>query len=114
MGEHAEAALALAGLIRLGPQRRAEQPLVPRESALRLPALPVHPLVPAAPGLLPEALDHLPPVARLGPLPPPVPPVQRYHRRADAQLLAAVAVALLAVEPPVADHPALTHRQRPL
>src|SRR5205807_1737762 len=98
MGEHTEAALALAGRIRLAPQRRTQQPLMPREGALRLPALPVHPLVPAVLRLLPEASDHPPPVARLGPLPPPVAPVQRDHGRADAQLLPAVAVALLAVE----------------
>src|SRR5436305_1953592 len=105
MGEDAEVTLALARGIRLGPQRRAEQPLVPREGALRLPALPVDPPVPAAPRPLAEAPDHLPPVARLGPLPAPVPPVQRDHRGADAQVCAAVAVALLAVEGAVGQRP---------
>ena len=70
MSEHAEVAFPLAGCVRLAPQRRAQQPLVPRERAFRLPALPVDPLMPAPLRLLAEALDHLPPVARLGPLPP--------------------------------------------
>src|SRR3979411_1642147 len=97
MGEYPQIALALARGVRLAPQGRAEQPLVPGEGALRLPALPVDAPVPAALGPLTEALDHLAAVARLRPLPPPVPPVQRDHRRADAQVFPAVAVALLAV-----------------
>jgi len=111
MGEHAQVTLALARRIRLAPQGRAEQPLVPREGALRLPALPVDAPVPAAPWLLAEAPDHLAAVARLGPLAPAVAPVQRDHRRADAQILPAKAVALLTVECRVAEHPVVTDRQ---
>jgi WD40 repeat protein len=43
LGQHAEVALALEGRVGPGPQRRAEPALVPREAALRLPALAVDP-----------------------------------------------------------------------
>src|SRR3954454_5210876 len=76
MGEHAEVTLALAGLVRLAPQRRVQQALVPAEGALGLPALAVDAPVPAALGLLAEAPGHLPPVARLRPLAPVAAPVQ--------------------------------------
>src|SRR2546421_9869635 len=98
MGQHAQVTLALAGRSGPGPQRRAEQALVPGEGALRLPALPVDAPVSAPLGLLAEPLHHLPAVARLGPLPPPVATVQRDHGGADAPLFAAAAGALLAVE----------------
>src|SRR4051794_41903756 len=62
MRQDTQIALPLPGGVRLTPQRRAQQALVPRERALRLPALPVD--------RLGEALLHLPAVARLGPLPP--------------------------------------------
>src|SRR6476659_6019730 len=88
MGQHAEVTLALAGSVGLAAQGRAEQPLVPGEGALGLPALSVDAPVPAAFGLLAEAPDHLAAVARPGPLPPPVAPVQRDHRRTDLQLFA--------------------------
>ncbi len=65
MGDYAEVTFPRAGLIRLAPQCRAEEPLVPREGALRLPALAVHPLVPAAARLLAEPPDHLPPMRLL-------------------------------------------------
>src|SRR5262245_49790322 len=114
MGEDAEVTLALAGLIGLAPQRRAEQALVPAEGALRLPALTVHPLVPAVLRLLAEPLDHLPAVARQRPFPPAVAAVQRDQSRADAQFFAAVAVALLAVERGVGQHPVVADAQRRL
>src|SRR5438105_3154886 len=60
MGEDAEQAFPLAGLVRAAPQGGPEQPLVPAEHALRLPPLAVHPPVAAAPGLLPEPPHHLP------------------------------------------------------
>lgn len=41
------------------PEGAAEPPLVPAESALRLPPLAVHPSVPAPLRLRPEPLDHL-------------------------------------------------------
>ena len=111
MSKHPQVTFALTRCIGLAPQGRAEQTLVPREGTLRLPTLPVHPPVPAAPWLLAEPLHHLPTVAALGPLPPPLPPVQRDHRRADAQILPAKAVALLTVECRVAEHPVVTDRQ---
>jgi len=114
VGEHAEVALAFPGWLGLAPQGRAEQPLVPGEGALRLPALAVHPLVPAAARLLAEALDHLPPVARLGPLAAPVAAVQRDDRRAGAEVLPGQAVVLLAVEGGVAQHAVPADEQRGL
>src|SRR4029453_10379114 len=84
MGQDAEQALALPSCFRARPQGGAQQPLVAAEDALRLPALPVDPPVPAALRLLAEAADHLPAVARLGPLPPGTTTVERDHRGTDA------------------------------
>src|SRR5262245_35226622 len=114
MSQHAEVTLALAGLVGLAPQGTAKHPLVPGEDALRLPALPVDPLVPAPLRLLAEPLHHLPPVARLGPLPPLAAAVERDHRRADALVFPAVAVVLLAVEGAVAQHTVVGDDQRRL
>src|SRR5262249_58420191 len=113
-GEYAEVARALARRLRLGAQRRAQPPLVSRDGALRLPALPVDAPVPAAPRLLAEAPDHLPPVARLGPPPPAAAAVERDHRGADAEGFAAVAGGLLAVEGGVRPHPVGAERPRRL
>jgi hypothetical protein len=112
MGQHAEITLLFTRCIGLAAQRRAEKSFVPTEGALRLPALSVDALVPAALCLLAETLHHLPTVARLWPLPTLVPSVDRDHRRADAQFFAAVAVALLAVEGRIAQHSVVTDRQR--
>ena len=84
MGQHAQVALPLAGLVRPAAQRRVEQPLVPREGALGLPALPVQPPpFPPAPALA-RVPQHLGAVARLGPLPPLPPAVQREEGQPDA------------------------------
>jgi hypothetical protein len=114
MGENAEVTFALTGLIGLATQGRAEESLVPREGALGLPALAVDAPVPAALWLPAAAFDHLPTVARQRPLPALVAAVQRDHGGADAQLFAAVAVALLAVERGIAEHPVVAHSQRRL
>src|SRR2546423_12295544 len=71
VGQDPEAALPLAGVIGPAAQRAPEPPLVPAERGLGLPPLAVHPAVPAALGLLPEPLGHLPPGPGLGPLPAP-------------------------------------------
>jgi hypothetical protein len=85
---------------------------VPREGALHLPVLPVDPTLPAPAPPGAEALDHLTPVARLRPLPPPDPPVQWDDRRADARVLTGQAVVLLAVEGGVGQHTGPVHPQR--
>src|SRR5690242_17769768 len=112
MGEYTQVTFAFARGVGLTSQSRAEQTLVPRERAFRLPTLPVHTLRPAAAPLLAEPPHHLPPVARLGSLPPTVATIQRNYRRADAQVLPAVAVALLAVERRVAEHSVVNDRYR--
>ena len=104
MGEHAEVTLALPGLLRFSPQGGPQQPLVSGEGTLRLPALPVDPPVATAARLLAEAPDHLPPVARLGPLAPPLAAVERDDGGAHAQVLPGEAVVLFAVEGRVAQH----------
>jgi hypothetical protein len=114
VSKHAEVALALPGLLGLAPQGRTQQPLVPGEGALRLPALPVDPAVPTATRLLAEALDHLPPIARLRPLAAPVPAVERDDRGADAELLPGQAVVRLAVKGGVAQHAVPADNQRRL
>jgi hypothetical protein len=114
MCQHAQVALALAGGVGPAAQGAAERPLVPAEGALRLPALAVDALVPAALGLLAEALHHLPPVPRPRPLAPVPASVQRDHCRAHAQFLAAVVVAVFAVERAVGQHPVVRHHQRRL
>jgi hypothetical protein len=81
-----------------GPQRRAQEPLLPREPALDLPPLPVDAAVFGPPRLAAEPPHHLPPVPRLGPLPARVPPVQREDRRADPQPLTNQGVVVLGVE----------------
>jgi hypothetical protein len=70
VSEHTEVAFAFARLVRLSPQRRTQNSLVSGEDALRLPPLPVDPLMLVSLGLLAEPLYHLPPVATRGPLPP--------------------------------------------
>ncbi len=114
MGQHAEVTFALSGGVGLAAQRRIQQPFVPREGALGLPALAVDPLMPAPLRLLAEALDHLPAVARLGPLAAPVAAVERDHGGADTQALAAQPVVLLAIEGGIAQHPVPGHAQRRL
>lgn len=111
MGQYTEVTLALTRCLGPAPQRRAQEPLVPREGALRLPALPVDPAITALPWPAAETLFHLPAVARLGPLPPLVAAVERDYGRADAQLFAAEAVVLLAVEGGVAQYPVPGHPQ---
>src|SRR5579872_2423980 len=105
MGKYTQIAFARTRGIGLTPQGRAQQTLVPREDTFRLPTLTVHPPIPAVLRPLAKSPHHLPTVAGLRPPPPLVPAVQGDHRRADAQLLPAEAVALLAVERRVGQHP---------
>src|SRR6185312_119393 len=114
MGKHTQVALTLTRGIGLTSQGRSQQTLVPREDALRLPTLTVHPPIPTALGPLAKSPHHLPPVAALRPLPPLVPAVQGDHRRADAQFLPAKVMALLAVERRVGQHPVVADHQRRL
>src|SRR5262249_57217578 len=93
----------------LAAQRRAQQPLVPREGALRLPALPVDPAVTALPRSAAETSLHLPPIARLRPFPPLVAAVWRDHGRADAEDLAAQAMGFLPVGGSGGPEPAPRH-----
>src|SRR4051794_41804217 len=72
VGEYPKPTSPPPGLTRPGPEGAPEPPLVPAERGLGLPPLAVHPAVPAAPGLLPEPPDHLPPVRGLRPPPAPV------------------------------------------
>ena len=114
MGKYTQVAFAFTRCIGLAPQGRPQQTLVPRKRALRLPTLSIHTLIPAAPRLFAETPDHLLSVAALGPLPSPVPPVQRNHRRADAQVFAAIAVTFLAIERCIREHPVVREPQRSL
>ena len=97
MGEHAQVTLALARRIRLAPQGRAEQPLVPGEGTLHLPALAVDAAV--------EAPLHLPAVLGLGPLAAVAPAVERADGGADLPVLAAQPVVVLGVVGGVGQHP---------
>ncbi len=114
MSKYTQITFTLTRCVGLATQGRAEQTLVPRERTLCLPTLPVHAPVPTTSRLLAEPPHHLPPVAAPRPLPPPVATVQGDHRRADAQVLPAVTVALLAVERRVAEYPVVMDRQRSL
>jgi hypothetical protein len=114
VSEHTEIAFAFARLVRLSTQRRTQNSLMSGEDALRLPPLPVDALMFAALGLLAESLHHLPPVATLGPLPPLTAAVDGDDRGADAFVLAAVAVVLLAVEGRVRQHTVVADNQRRL
>jgi len=105
MGEHAKVAFLLAGRVRAGPQRGAQQALVPAEGALHLPALAVDPAVPRPAALLAEALDHLPAVLGPGPLAALAAAVDRDDRGADVPVLAAQPVVVLGVVGGVGQHP---------
>src|SRR5829696_7969867 len=98
MGQHAEAALPLAGRIGPAAQGASQPPLVPRDRALRLPPLPVHAAVARPARLLPEPPDHLPAVPRLRPLPAPAAAVDRDHGGASPEVLPGVPAVLLGVE----------------
>jgi len=98
MGQHPHQDLLLLVRPLAGPQRRAQQPLLPREPALDLPPLPVDAAVLGPAGLAAESPHHLPPILRLRPLPARVPSVQREDRRADAQPLTVQGVVVLGVE----------------
>jgi hypothetical protein len=79
------------------PQCRAQPALAPREPALDLPPLAVHPAMASTTWLPAEPPHHLPPVTGLRPPPAGVAPVQRDDRRPDAQPLAAQGVVVLGV-----------------
>jgi hypothetical protein len=111
MGQNPEPALPLTGGIGPATQGTPEPPLVPAEGRLGLPPLAVHPPVPAPLRLLPEPLDHLPPVLGPGPLAALPPAVQRDHRGAHAEAFPAVAVVGLAVEGGIGQDPVPGHDQ---
>jgi hypothetical protein len=98
MGQHSHQDLLLLVDPLAGPQRRAQVPLAPRESALDLPPLAVDAAVLGPPRFAAEPPHHLPPVLRLRPLPAGVAPVQREERRADSQPLTGQGVVTLGVE----------------
>src|SRR5512135_3388932 len=98
MGQHPHQDLLLLVDPLAGPQRRAEEPLLPRETALDLPPLAVDAAVLRPAWLAAEPPHHLPPVPRLGPPPARVPPVQWEDRRADTQPLTGQGVVVLGVE----------------
>jgi len=102
MGQHPHQDLLLLVDPLAGPQRRAQQPLVPREPALDLPPLPVDAAVLGPAGPAAEPPHHLPPVLRLRPLPARVPPVQGEDRRADPQPLSSQGVVVLGIKGAVA------------
>lgn len=114
MGEYTQVTFALSRGIGLAPQRRTQQTLMTRERTLRLPTLPIHTLIPAAPAFLAKTPHHLTPVTTLGPFPPVVAPVQRDYRRTHAQVLPAIAMALLAIERRVTEHSVVSDHQRSL
>jgi hypothetical protein len=100
-----EVTLPLSGGIRSAAEGTPEPPLVPAERGLGLPPLAVHPAVARPPRLLPEPLDHLPPVRGLGPLPAPPAAVERDHGGPHPEVLPAVPVVGLAVERRVGQDP---------
>src|SRR4051794_27475459 len=83
MGQHPHQDLLLLVHPLAGPQRRAQQPLGPREPAPDLPPLAVDAAVLRPARLAAEPPHHLPPVLRLRPPPARVAPVQGEDRRAD-------------------------------
>ena len=95
MGQHAEIALALARCIGSTAQRGAEQTLMPREGAFRLPALAILPPV--------EPSFHLPSVLRPRPLAALAATVDRDDSRAHPQIFATQAMMLFAIEGGVAE-----------
>jgi hypothetical protein len=88
--EYPELTFSLARGLGSSVQCGAQPPLVPRKRAFRLPALAVLPLRKAA--------FHLPTILGLGPLPPLATPVDRNDGAPHAQLFAAKAMILFAVE----------------
>jgi hypothetical protein len=102
MGQYPHQDLLLLVHPLAGPQCRAQEPLLPRETALDLPPLAINAAVSRPAGLAAESPHHLPPVPRLGPLPARVPPVQREDRRADTQPLTGQGVVVFGVEGAVA------------
>jgi hypothetical protein len=102
MGQHPHQDLLLLVDPRAGAQRRAQQPLLPREAALHLPPLAVDAAVLRPTRFATEPPHHLPPIRRLRPLPARVPPVQGEDRRADPQPLTGQGVVVLGVEGGVA------------
>ena len=98
MGQHPHQDLLLLVDPLAGPQRRAEEPLLPRETALDLPPLAVDAAVFGPAWLAAEPPHHLSPIPRLGPPPARVPPVQGEDRRADTQPLTGQSVVVLGVE----------------
>src|SRR5262245_14481562 len=105
VGEYPELTLPFPGLLRPGPEGTPEPPLVPAERGLRLPPLAVDPAVPAARGLLAEALDHLPPVLRLGPLPAAAAAVQGDHGGPYPEILPGIPMVVLGIERGVGQDP---------
>ena len=96
MGQHLQEDLvALVGPPDRG-DRSSESSLVAAKHALDLPPLAVDTLRPAATGLLMEPTHHLASVFRLRPPAAPT-PIERDHRRADAQLPACCGVVVFRV-----------------
>ena len=95
MGQHPEVALALARCIGATAQRGAEETLMAREGAFRLPALAILPPV--------ETSFHLPPILRQRPLAALAAWVDRDDGRAHPQIFATQAMILFAIEGSVAE-----------
>jgi hypothetical protein len=102
MGQHPDQDLLLLVNPLAGTQRRAQEPLVPREPALHPPTRSVDATVLGPAWRAAEPPRPLPPIPRRGPLPPRVRPVPGDDRRADPQPLTRQRGVVLGVEGAVA------------
>lgn len=89
MSEHTEKAFAMLSRFCASTERRSQSALVLRDRTLGMPTVPIHPFV--------EPPFHLLPVLALGPRATAAPRVQRNHRGANPQFLAAQPMVVLAV-----------------
>jgi len=101
MCQDSEVAFAILGLVASGAQRRTEEPFVSRDRAFGLPAVIVD-----TPG---KALFHLPSVLGRGAFVAGTSLVQGDHRGADAELLSAEAMIVLAVVGGIGKKPVPAH-----
>jgi hypothetical protein len=114
VGEHTEVAFSLSRGIRPTTQRTAKPSFVTRDCRLHLPSLTVDPTMPRTLRLLAESFHHLSSIRGLRPLAALASTVQRDHRRADFEVLAAIPVVRFAIEGGIGQHAVPGHGQRRL
>jgi hypothetical protein len=98
VGKDPKLALPLPTRVRPPAEGTPQSALVSAKRRFGLPPLTVHPMVPASRRLLPEPLDHLPPVLGLRPLPALPAGVQGDHGGPHPEVLPGVPVVRLGIE----------------